>query len=345
MYLEEPVAVPLPRTGKETLISALVCAGACVALERAGLLVVFFLVPLGVCAAAFGPVAAWLGAVFAVLGNGAVSAAFASYRGAGMAGAGLSMLYFSVMSLGFIWIMAGSPPENRWLPAIPRVRTLFRFTAAAIAGACAYMSLIFLPGGEGSFRSQVEAFYSLYIASSGADAAEQTFLEQAFTADRMFEVFSMVVMRGGAVVSAFFVFFYSRQLAFVFARLFRRQQRRSDLIGFHAPRRAIWVLSLCLPLILLCRTLSLGVIEVAAWNVLVICAIMFFAQGGGIVLFNLARRPRSILMRLLGMALFVCVLFSPGINVLALTMLILLGIAENWLPLRVEKQETPGIDG
>ena len=30
---------------------------------------------------------------------------------------------------------------------------------------------------------------------------------------------------------------------------------------------------------------------------------------------------------------------------LTLTMLILLGIAENWLPLRVEKQETPGIDG
>jgi hypothetical protein len=354
MYLEDPAgeasmgkppAAPLPRIGKETLIPAIICAGLCVVLVRAGLLVVFFLVPLGVCAAAFGPVAAWLGAVFAVLGNGAVSAAAASYRGVGLTGVGLSVLYFSVMSLGFIWIMAGNPPESRWIPAIPRVRTLFRFIAAAVAGACAYMSLTFLPGGGYGFRSQIEAVYSLYIASSGADAAERTLLEQALTTDRMFELFSMIIMRGGAVVSAFFVFFYSRQLAFVFTRLFRRQQSPSDLIGFHVPRRAIWVLSLCLPVILLCRTMSLGMIEIAAWNLLVICAIMFFAQGGGIALFYLARRPRSILMRLLGMALVVCVIFSPGINVLAVTMLILLGIAENWLPLRVVRQETPGMDG
>jgi len=160
-------------------------------------------------------------------------------------------------------------------------------------------------------------------------------------------VFSMIIMRGGAVVSAFFVFFYSRHLAFILARLFRRKGGNvsGDLIGFHAPRRAIWVLSLCLPVILLCRAVSLGAIEVAAWNLLVICVIMFFAQGGGIALFYLARRPMSVIMRLLCGALLVCVIFSPGINALAAAMLILLGIAENWLPLRAERQGTPGIDG
>jgi len=63
------------------------------------------------------------------------------------------------------------------------------------------------------------------------------------------------------------------------------------------------------------------------------------------VLFNLARRPLPTPARLLCVVVFICVLFSPGINALALIMLILLGIAENWLPLRVRKQETPGIDG
>ena len=73
------------------------------------------------------------------------------------------------------------------------------------------------------------------------------------------------------------------------------------------------------------------------------CAIMFFAQGGGIVLFYLARRPMPTIMRLLCGVLFVCVIFSPGINVLAVGILFLLGIAENWLSLRVKKQEAPGV--
>ena len=170
-------------------------------------------------------------------------------------------------------------------------------------------------------------------------------MEQTLTLDRIAEVFYTLNLYGGAVFSVFFVFFFSRLVVFILTRLFRRQGRSAsgDLIDFHVPRKAIWVLSLCLPVILLCRIISLGVIEIAAWNILIICAIMFFAQGGGIVLFNLARRPMSMMIRFIGMVLFVCVVFSPGINVLALTLLILLGIAENWLPLRIKKQEAPGV--
>ena len=339
MYPEP--AAPLPRIGKETLIPALVCAGICIVSVRAGLLSLFFLVPLGVCAVVFGPAAAWLSVVCAVCGNAAVSAAFAAYRGAGMAGSGLSVLYFAVMSLGFTWIMAGGPPENRWMPAIPRVRTLFRFTAAAAAGALAFMGLTALQGGKDALRSLIEAAYTLYITSPGVDAAQRALIEQTLTADRMTEVFYAAFLYGGAVFLAFFEFFYSRHLAFVVARLFRRpQQRPSGLIDFHAPRRAVGVFSLCLPAVLLCRVVSLGALEIAAWNILVICAIMFLAQGGGIVLFNLARRPMPMIVRLIGIVLFICVLFSPGINVLALAALILLGIAENWLPLRVTKDVT-----
>jgi len=157
----------------------------------------------------------------------------------------------------------------------------------------------------------------------------------------------MIMLRGGALVSAFFLLFFNRQVTFLCARLFRRREGNvsGDLMGFHAPRRAIWVLSLCFPVIVLCWVTSIRVIEIAAWNVLVICATMFLAQGVGIALFYLARRPMPMLARLLCIVVFICVLFSPGLNVLALAMLLLLGIAENWLPLRAERQETPGIDG
>jgi hypothetical protein len=344
MYLEEPAGKPaalsLPHIGKETLIPALVCAGVCVFLMRAGFFTFFFLVPLGVCAVIFGPVAAWLGAVFAALGNGVWSAAL-SLRYGGLSHIGMDMLFFAVLTLGFTWVMAGSPPR----PAIPPVRTAFRFIAASAAGALVFLAVIFSIGNDEAFsavlRSQIEAIASSYIAASSPDAAQQAFMEQTLTADRIIDIFMMIILRGGALVSALFLLFFSRQMAFILARLFRRQggNASSDLIGFHAPRRAIWVFSLCLPVILLCRIVSLGMIEVAAWNILVMCATMFLAQGGGIALFYLARRPMPMLARFIGMVLFVCVIFSPGINVLALTILLLLGIAENWLPLRVTKQE------
>jgi hypothetical protein len=351
MYLEEPAdkavgkaAVPLSHIGRKTLIPAIVCAGVSVILMRADFLTFFFLVPLGVCAVVFGPAAAWLGAVFAALGNGVWSV--------GLPHAGLDTLYFAVLALGFTWIMAGKEP---WFhpprPVIPPVRTAFRFIAASVAGALVFLAVIFSIGDDENFsaalRSQIEAIASSYIAASGTDAAQRAYLEQTLTADRIIDLFSMIILRGGALFSAAFLLFFNRQAAFILARLFRRKGGNvsSDLIGFHVPRRVIWVLSLCLPVILLCRTASLGMVEIAAWNILVMCATMFFAQGGGIVLFYLARRPMSVIMRLLCAILLVCVVFSPGINVLALTMLILLGIAENWLPLRVTKQETPGIDG
>jgi hypothetical protein len=330
------------------IISAIACAGISVLLMRAGFFMFFFLVPLGLCAVVYGAAAAWRGFVFAVLGNAVVSLGFFMRYGMGMVSAGMDILYFTVLALGFTWIMAGSPPRLD----IPPVRTVFRFIAASAAAALVFLRITFYSlGGDGVFsaiiRSQIEQISSAYIASSGADAAQQAYMERMLTADRIIEMVLMIAQRGGALVSAFFLFFFSRQMTFILARLFRRQGRRqggsvgNDLTGFHAPRKTLGVLSLCLPVILLCRMISLELVEIAAWNILVICATMFFAQGGGIVLCALARRPMSVIMRLLCGLLVVCVIFSPGINVLAVGILILLGIAENWLPLRTKKQGDP----
>ncbi|MDR2718720.1 MAG: hypothetical protein LBB89_11760 [Treponema sp.] len=340
MYPEDPA----PPAGKTTLVPVLVCGALSVVLMRVGFFSFFFLVPLGVCAVVYGHVAAWLGFVCAALGNAVWSLGFSLRHGMGLAGAGMNMLYFSIISLGFIWIMAGSPAPS----IIPPVRTFVRFIAASIAGALVFLGMVFsLSGDEGFYaliHSQIEAFFSSHIAASGVDAARQAFLERLLTPDKIIEAFIMIILRGGALVSAFFLLFINRQAAFAFARLFLRQGIKgintgNDLIGFYAPRKAIWVLSLCLPVILLCRAIALETVEIAAWNLLVICVIMFLAQGGGIVLFNFTRRFRSVIIRLFCSLLLIGVVFSPGLNALAVVVLILLGIAESWLPLRVKKQE------
>jgi len=340
--------MPLRSAEKVSLIPALVCAGICVILIKTGFLTLFFLVPLGLCSIVYGTSTAWFSFVLAIVGNGIISVGVslrgvtAGSEGAELANAGIGALYFAILALCFTWIMAGNPPASRLVPGLPRIRNVYRFIAASTFGAAMFLIITFRQDKGFSIlnRPLIEAILSTYINAYRADAAQQAFLERILTPDRIIEELTAMVLRGGAVVSGFFLFFFSRQIALIVARLFRRLSGNpsihphSDLIGFVVPRRAIWVLSLCLPVILLCRVVSLDIIEIAAWNVLIICAIMFLAQGGGIVLFNLTRRPMSFFLRLLFSFLFLFLLFSPGINVLAAGLLILLGIAETWLPLR-----------
>jgi len=346
MRPEDPAAA-LPQTGKITLIPALICAVLSVILRRFGLFSLFFLAPLGVCAAVYDPVMAWMSFVFVLIGNAVWSLGFSLHYGTGLLTAGMDMLYFIVLSAGFTWIMAGNPVSAK-PPAGPPLRILFRFIAASIAGSLIFPGMIFPldidEGFSALLRSQLEANSSAYIASSGADATQQAFLEHILTPDKIIETFGMIILRGGALASAFFLFFINRQAAFTFARLFHRQGKNiggNDLIGFYVPRKTIWVLSLSLAVILLCRTFALEAVEVVAWNLLVICVIMFLAQGGGIVLFRFAGKPRSMITRLLCGVLLVFIIFSPGVNALAAGGLVLLGIAECWLSLRVKKQEVP----
>jgi hypothetical protein len=338
------------RDDKTTLLLAVISAAICIALVRAGFLSFFFLVPLGFCAVAYGPAVAWLGLTFAILGNFALSAGISLFSRGWPASAAMDILFFTLLALGFTWIMAGNPPENRWIPrhilqAIPNIRTAFRFVIASIPAASVLVGMIFVlnsdEGYAGITRSQIEAFSNGLITSSETDAARQTILENTLTVDRVFDLLIAFVLRGGALVTAFFLFFFNRQAALVLARLFKRKKMAGDLTGFHVPQKTIWVFTLCLPVILAGRLLSLSVVEIAAWNVLVICVIMYLAQGGGIVLFLLAHRAIPAIFRLLFFVLFIVVVISSGPNALVLLSgaLILLGIVENWLPMRIKNKD------
>jgi hypothetical protein len=336
MFTDDPAA-PLRRESK-LYLAPLLCAVACIIIMRAGVIAVFFLIPLGFCFIVFGQLAAWFSFILAVLGNAVLSVGFSLAYGAGLAGAGIEIAYFAVLALGYTWVMAGNPPYIQ-LP-IPHVRTVFRFTAASVAGTLTFLGMVFVVGRmEGLFsvfRTQAEAIAAAFITASGADAAQQAYLERTLTPDRIIDTIVGIILRGGALFSFFAMLFLSRQLAYIIARVVRRKGEHfyGDLIAFHVPPRTMWVLIICLPAIMIFRMISLEIAEIAVWNVLIICIMMFLAQGGGIVLFNLVRRPMTGTMRLFTGIFLVFMLFSPGINFLAIGALVLLGIAENWLPLR-----------
>jgi hypothetical protein len=327
--------------GRIQLVRVLVCAALCVAMVRVGLFSMLFLVPLGFSAVVYGAYVAWAAFAVAALGNLVLVAVLSLMGGLGLTWVGFEALYFGLNAAGFTWVMAGNPPWAFGRP-LPQVRTLYRFVVASAAGTVMLLatSRLLWDGGLSDLVPMIEPLVSAYIDSaSGGDAVMRSSMELALNPERLVEMVASVVFRGGALISAVLLLFFSRQAAFVVARLFRRKP--GDLTGFFAPRRTLLILTVSLPAVLLAGSLSMATPEIVAWNVLVMCVVVFLAQGAGIVLFNLARRPLSILVKVLLGLLFAIVVFSPGLNLFALGVLLVLGIVENWLPMRRPKQDSP----
>jgi hypothetical protein len=314
---------------------------------RIGLLFLFFLVPLGVAAAAYGPAVAWRAFALAALGNLALAAALSAAYGLGLASVGLDALYFTVFALGFTWVMAGNPPVRMASgEALPPVRALARFVAAASAAALVFLANAFLFGRDGleAIVHLAESFARADAAAqaAGGDAVAQSILERALAPESIAAAVVAVTLRGGALLSAAVLLFFSRQAAFLAARLMRRgAPGAGGLASFFAPRRTIWFFSAGLAAAMLGRALSMQAVEIFAWNLLVMCGLVFLAQGGGIVLFHAARRRLSPLLRALLAAAFVVAMLSPGVNLFALGALLVLGIAENWAPMRAARKSGP----
>jgi hypothetical protein len=351
MYLQEPVSRP---GGRALLIPAFVCAGLSVVLIRAGFFSLLFPVPLGFCAVVFGSTAGWLCFVISSLANGVVAVGVSLHSGAGLLGARWDILYCTVLALGFTWIMAGNPPENSGVPRIPKIRTVYRFTVAAALGAAVFIAVIFAAINNERFLDSVSSQASAispFFMGNGNDVAQQLVLEAIYTPEKTMQTFASIMLRGGALILLFFLLFFCRWTAFILSRLFLfsfqgtlvpRHYTASvsgDLAGFHAPRRIIWLFSLSLPAVLLCRAVSLGIIEIAAWNLLFLCVMMYLAQGVGIIIFALTRRSLPRILRPVFSILLILAFFIQGINVFVMGALVLLGIAENWVPLRVVTNE------
>jgi hypothetical protein len=159
------------------------------------------------------------------------------------------------------------------------------------------------------------------------------------SADAILEILRSAALRGGLAASCVALFAASRQLSLIVAALIRRKRPGGSLALFHVRFGCIWALSLSLLAVVAGLNFGIAPLEIAGWNILVLCAILYLAQGAGIASFFMARLPPGIRFALnLGM---VVLILSPGINAAFMGVLILLGIAENWAPFRAPKPTGP----
>jgi hypothetical protein len=197
-------------------------------------------------------------------------------------------------------------------------------------------------GSFGEFLlAQGKLLSSIYIASAGTDVVQRSILEQYVTPERVAEVLAAVLLRGGGFASCLLVFLASRQISLLAVRLIRRVGTPEQISRFHTPSQLIWVLSFSLCGILLAKAASLTFLEIPVWNLLSICGALYFAQGWGILRHFLTRPERSPWLRLGLNIAIITALFSPGVNIIFLGLVILLGIAEHWAPLRAPKSDGP----
>jgi hypothetical protein len=319
-------------------LPALIGAAVSVGLSRNSLVGFLFLLPLGVVAYCYNPKTAWFAAAVSTLGNVLfflVAGRLYSYQALPWA----DMLYLTVVIAVFTWIT--SPPE--WGGGFLRIPTAYRIVASAVITSLALALALYSArdnqGLRSLFRSQAEMLASLYAGASGADEVRRSLTEHYMTADAIVAILQSAALRGGVVASCVALFAASRQLSLSAAALIRRRRLGGSLAAFHVRPECIWALSFSLLAIVAGLNFRIAPLEIAGWNILVICAILYVAQGGGIAIFFLARFPPG--MRFVLNLGVLALILTPGINAAFVGVLLLLGVAENWAPFRAPKSNGP----
>ncbi|MDR2210453.1 MAG: YybS family protein [Spirochaetaceae bacterium] len=317
-YQDEVSPPPSPSS---LLIFSALGAGASILCVRTGFLSFFFLLPLALGAFFGGQRAAWAGGILAAAGNTIISLWLYMYRGSDPIPLLWFTLYYAMMALVFTWINA--PLSRFWV----LLETPYRMAAGAllctlIVGA----ALLFLLDD-----SQLQGFVELQLTALNGLAGQ----EGAPTAAELTTLIVHTGLRGGILLSCIFFWWINRQIALGIFRIVRRLPPGGSLLSFRVPPFFIWIFSLALGAVVFGRIGNAEILEIGGWNILAFSGILFFVQGGAIVFYYLLKTP--LFFRVLVNLGIIILLFIPGAITALLGLLLLLGIAENWVSFRVPK--------
>jgi len=335
---------------KKALIAALIGAAVCLFFQRFSIFSLFFLVPFGVVAYSYDYRVAWFSFLMAVVGDIFLTISTAMTAGGTLGDAVWDLVFFTVIASVFTWVTAPPPGFSR------RIKGAVRLIAGSCIGALLFTVILFRAIASPPFSEYINSWINGLISfyrSSGSDVVQNALFE-SFTADVIINTMKSVMLRGGSLVSIIFLLFACRQISLFLSRLFHRVRgfgpsKTGTLLAFHVYPIVIWVFSAALFLVVLFRITGFQIPEIILWNILVLCVILYFAQGLGILQFFLARPLMPPFLRFFLFVILIVLVFSPVLNAVFFAGIILLGIAENWAPFRTPKNNgspsTPGAGG
>ena len=331
------------RLVKKRLLVVLIGAGLSLFLSRSGVLSLFFLVPLGFVAFRYGFRVAWCTVASVIAANTLALVGGALSIGVPLHTLFFNMFYFAAVTSVFMCIL--KPPTL----FLHKTHPVLRLVAGSLVVSLLLIGMFLRAAASPGFLEQFALLANAALerqASGGYDVVQRALMAEIQAVDVLLFA-QTIVLRGGALAAASFLFFASRQMSILFARIFSRS-RAPNSGGFTHQRgdfktapQMIWVFSGALFLTVLTNMAGRQLPQIILWNILVFCAILYLAQGFGIIRFFIAKPAVTPFLKLLLSVLFVLLLLSPGINAMLLSGVALLGIAENWVPFRVPKSNRP----
>ncbi|MCL2602655.1 MAG: YybS family protein, partial [Treponema sp.] len=321
-------------------------------LSRSGFFSLLFVVPFAFLAFRYGCQVVWRSLFYAVAVNTLLVIGSVLVQGFPPQGIFWDIVHFAVMAGVFAWIVSPLPDMR------PRWGLTMRFAAGSAAASLLFVGMFFRAAASPGFLELMgEALAELVSRQSAAGLdVVQSAIMQELTPEMVVSFMSSAMLRGGALVFCALLFFFCSSVGFALARLCKNWGNKfigkpeADLLQFFRVHPAmIWVLSATLLLLVVSSKAGFVAVQAVLWNGLALCGILYLAQGLGIVFFFLANRTGTPFVKLVLSMVFLLLLFSPGINAVLFGGVVLLGIAENWLPLRVSKIDgppsTPGAGG
>ena len=288
---------------------------------------IFFLVPLGFIAYGWGPKILWPGFAFAFFGNCILILGTGLTVGHPLGNMAWDILFFSVTAASFAWIIL---PPHEYGSRIPGpYRLAIGSSICALVSIGLFFRVVNSPVFQENVMSQVELIASLY---SGYEI--EGYLLESINIDAVIIAMTNIMIRGGALISSVFILFVSRQISIFLVRLFGGLRRSDVFVSFRVDQRLVWVFCFSLLLLTISSLLRMAGLGIILWNIVILCSMMYLAQGLGILNFFLLKPKIPSFLRFVAPVLFIFLIFSPGINAILLGIIILLGIAENWVSLR-----------
>ena len=285
---------------------------------------------------------AWFALLLVILGNGFMTVWASAVRYIPFVEIVWDLMYFAATA--FIFTLVCSPPDY----VSEKVSGAVRFITGSCLGAFLFTGIFHRASASPGFveyvNSMMKALVSAYQAT-GSDVVQNALIG-SLTGEVVLNAMKSIMLRGGSLISCMFLFYVSRQLGLFLVRLVFRIRgmdfpKSKSFVVFHVSPVIIWVLSVSLFLVVMARMAKLEIPEIFLWNILILCIILYLAQGLGIVQFFLAKPSMLPFLRFFLITLFIILIFSPVVNAVILAGIILLGIAENWVPFRAPKPNGP----
>ena len=358
----------LARERIRSILPPAIAGGLTILFARLVFFVPFFLVPLGFFVRSGKKTApqVLIAVAIGIMGNSVAGLIFGSLTemtSGLLYGIAADTVYFAILILVFIWAIHPAPLIIKGI----RIGSAYRLAIASFIASLALLPLVWIArrdeGLVAFITSQAEALAAAAKDAAGADVVQRSLLERDFSADTLTSLMGVALSRGASLGHMVFLTLSVRIADTILA--FRARARFAkalstgtaaqhdmrllsppSLSDFRNSPYLVWVLIGTLGSVLGSIVFKLEYVEIVSWNLLSVCAFLYLAQGLAIVSFNLARPGVPRMLRPLAAFMTVLLLFRPGINAVLIVALAIIGVAENWLPLRVagktEPPPTPG---